>query len=121
MSRTDKDKPYWLGDRYDPNHDWRCRSNHRDCDLPELDPKTADRAFHKSTTRCYWQAIHNNHRTWWQAPPPKWYTDHDWNNPQRVKIRDYAREAIKEYNANGELDSTFQNEQHRHRSTRHYW
>lgn len=116
MSRTDKDLPYWIADEYQEVHHWRCSVGLIECDVP--DNPIEIRCFRRYT-HCYWQPIHK--RVWWQNPPPKWYIDHDWNNPQRVRVRDYAREATKEYNANGKLDSTFQNEQHRHRSTWYYW
>lgn len=59
---------------------------------------------------------------------PKWFVDHTWNNPERVRVRDELRELTKEFNANfgrygargGDADLEFENFQHRHRS-RWYW
>jgi hypothetical protein len=46
---------------------------------------------------------------------PRWYIDHTWFNPERVRTRDDLGEMAKEYNANGELeDGDFANHQHRH-------
>jgi hypothetical protein len=46
--------------------------------------------------------------------PRKWFIDHRWNNPERVRERDELTDAAKEYRANGEVEADFANFQHRH-------
>jgi hypothetical protein len=46
---------------------------------------------------------------------PKWFNDHRWANPERVRERDHLGEMAKEYRAHGELeDGDFPCWQHRH-------
>lgn len=50
---------------------------------------------------------------------PKWYTDHRWNNPERVRERDQLNSARHLYNTDPEFidDFDFPNPQHRHGAT----
>jgi hypothetical protein len=44
---------------------------------------------------------------------PRWFVEHVWNNPTRVRVRDDCRQAVKEYRANGEVDVIPPVDQHR--------
>lgn len=62
---------------------------------------------------------------WYNRPAPKWYRDHTWQNPERVRERDELRKAAALYNAGGydedeEFDFDFPNFHHRHMS-KWYW
>lgn len=61
----------------------------------------------------------------WQSGVPKWYTDHHWNNPERVRERDELKKAAALYNAGGwdeddEFEFDFPNYQHRRSAAWHY-
>ena len=46
---------------------------------------------------------------------PRWYIEHVWHNPERVRERDQLGKMVKEYNAMGELDDAdFPAHQSRH-------
>lgn len=115
MSRTDKDQPHWISDHYREVHAIPCIVGKKDCSLPARPNSLIYRRF----TACYWKVVPD--WKWWMAPPPKWYRDHVWNNPQRVDKRDTLRKAIQEYRATGETDVETRNEQHRHSATWSYW
>lgn len=115
MSRTDKDRHYQVADDYRAEHHWKCICGYESCDLPASKVNSNAPRF----TKCFWEPIHM--RRWWQAPPPKWFIDHTWNNLERARIRDTGREIAKDYNANGDTELEIINQQHRHRSTYYYW
>jgi hypothetical protein len=86
------------------------------------------RKFHKDwacetcETRptCYYWANHRPYR-WSVRNVPKWFVDHTWNNPERVRERDTFRNMVKDYNTNfGDAELDFDNPQHRHRSRWHW-
>lgn len=123
MSRTDKDLPYWYAENFRPNHHWRCIVGRANCSLPKLNVSN-ERSFNKRFTACYWQPIHEPWRNkWWswQPTPPKWFLDHVWNNAQRVHERDTLRDALKDYNANGDTDIQTLDNQHRHCGQWLFW
>lgn len=128
MSRTDKDLPYWYAEYYEPNH--YCIEhgtqarwiNKKPCDLPELTrKKLRDLGYwgNRRGTTCFWEPLHE--RNWWQGNPPKWYINHTWYEPERVRIRDHGRKALQDYNANGDTEFDIPNYQHRHRSSWYWW
>lgn len=117
MSRTDKDRPEWIGDTYRESHHIECRLDWKPCDLPE--PNDAN--IYRRYTRCSLEAIRDDGRHWWMHSPPKWYTDHVWNNPQRVKERDRGRRMIAEYRATGDVDTEIESFQHKHQSKWYWW
>jgi hypothetical protein len=122
MSDTDKTRPYWVRVRDDlentiEHHDHSAG----DCDYQEWleNPKrrrywnwfnTCGRSFSSNTDYYYGQSV------------PKWYVDHTWNNPERVRVRDVLNKAKQWYNGGDDLeDFDFPNEQHRHRSSWYWW
>lgn len=118
MSRTDKDRKYLFADKYTENHHWTCASGRTPCSLPDRNDKHAiyfSRRFHY----CWFEPQHD--RIWWQYSAPKWYRDHRWNNPQRVKVRDRARGMIAEYRGSGYTEDDMPRDQHRHGATWDYW
>jgi hypothetical protein len=119
MSRTDKDRPYWMRyDNYRPVHHWTCSVGREPCSLPpELYEGQAH--YRRRLTACYWDAPDERH--FWQQAPPKWYIDHNWHNPERVRERDTLRRIAQDYNANGDTELEMANFQARNRSKYNYW
>jgi len=85
------------------------------------------RTWNWRTTRvtspgCTYDQTDRSRRTWWQSPPPRWYTHMNWYGPSRAEEVRRLTEAVKDYNANGDVEHVdFDHEQHRHRSTYYYW
>lgn len=56
---------------------------------------------------------------------PKWFIDHTWNNPERVRERDELKKAVALYNGGDwedeDFDFDFPNHQHRHGAGWYYW
>lgn len=99
MSRTDKDRPYWVSDKYVARH--VCHQVKIACDLPEF---VSVKFTKRSRNFCYWRPYHPNRPIYWNKVPPRWYVLHRYHNPQRVHKRDTLREALKDYNANGNTE-----------------
>lgn len=151
MSRTDKDRPLWVKNTDEtlplvPHHEHLYRLNEEGryrrvptgadvCDLlSPADQRERDahaERFQYSWLTCGWQV------DWWSPggggyrdySPPRWYVQHQWHRPERVRARVSLREAAKEYNAKGwEEDDEegegflydYPNYQHRHRA-RFWW
>ena len=61
---------------------------------------------------------------YYSRPAPKWYRDHIWYNPERVRERDELRKAAALYNAGGwedeDFDFDFPNNHHKHMGV-WYW
>lgn len=137
MSRTDKDTPYWYAKKYKADH-YCSEHQHVECDLPKYPIKHSSTAHHVKyarrvreqgnvppenwTTRCTWEPSKPEWtQKWWQSSPPKWYRDHVWNNRERTRMRGEFREALKDYNANMDIDKEIQSFQHRHNAIWLYW
>lgn len=123
MSRTFKDQPWWVvspgWEQFHKHCDFQYLSrfgwaspNPRDrvCDLPaEPDLKAWKNwdglGWRAIKSTCMWIPTFPYTRQYGKGTPPKWYRDHVWMNPVRVRERDYAREAIKEYRANGDVEA----------------
>jgi hypothetical protein len=119
MSRTDKDVPYWMRcAQYRAVHHWTCSVGRKPCTLPEFLYR-GQAWHHRRYTSCYWQGV--DEVKYWKLSPPKWYRDHRWNNPQRVEVRDRARQMIAEYQGSGMVEDIMPREQHRHGATWDYW
>jgi len=126
MSRTDKDRPYWVKvrDRRVPtverhwHHGLRWRRwrqiNGTGCDLAEFDAAT-DRTA-KQWFNCERHLAAEYHRRYHRdGPAPRWFTHHVWFEPERVRERDRLGEIVKEYHAHREVeDYDFPNHQHNH-------
>lgn len=129
MSRTRKDRPYWVTVR-DPAYPTVTYHRHYGsywqklrgtvvpgCDLAEFDAargRAAGRQFFNCGRRPV--ARPRRHRT---TSAPAWYIRHVWYGPERVRTRDVLGEAAKEYRAAGlhahwAEDYDFPHYQHRH-------
>lgn len=124
MSRTDHHMPHWVtANWYEPVH-FRCvngrhwTDRHRDrllCDLP-------DRPVRHHPVRSHWRATAGTRCTWepdWTgvrpySRPPRWYVEHVWHNPERVRVRDVLRAAAAEYRGSGDTDLEPEPRQARH-------
>lgn len=109
-----------MSDTYREVHHWRCLVGREPCSLPTIEARKAN-WYIRRFTACYWQPMHNNGRHNWQPHTPKWYADHVWNNPQRVKVRDLGRKAKSEYNATGDTETELPTDQHRHGANWSWW
>jgi hypothetical protein len=118
MSRTDKDVPYMVAEHYTEHHHWTCATGRTTCTLPDRKDLRSN-YYSRRFTACWFEPKHD--RVWWRYAAPKWYRDHRWNNPQRVKVRDIAQKTIAEYRAMGEAEDTMPRDQHRHAATWEYW
>lgn len=117
MSRTYKDRPYWV------------RSN---------DPKEYRKAFHACAylniecslkENCVPTHARNNHSCYYMTPGMEYDYNFvtskeahtDWHNPERLRERDVLREFVKNFNSGTvdlkEDDLDFANFQHRHRTS----
>jgi hypothetical protein len=120
MSRTDRDRPYRVraADPHEPRvavHSHVPRWSRRpkagdadyDCDLPDYHDRTPEdattRRYTWNSPNCYWQMPY-----WVFSPygggPPKWYRDHVWTNPERLRERLELGEARKRWNAGDLLE-----------------
>ncbi len=52
---------------------------------------------------------------------PAWYINHAWNAPERRKVMEYGKSVVKDYRANGEVESEYQSNNHRHGAAWHWW
>ena len=110
MSKTDKDRPYWVrcNDSTERrrirhyHHDWR-RKEELECDLIDPAPRAA-RASSYVSRRCHYEPAVWTLRDMFGKTVPKWYVDHVYHNPLRRDARDVLREAAKEWNATGDTD-----------------
>jgi hypothetical protein len=114
MSRTDKDKPYWVDARWYAEHTIRCRTGRAECDLPESRPKRPQ-PWHRSDPRCDW--TYEDLRTYQQAAHgvPRWFCVAMWERPQRTAVRDACHQVVAEYRG-GEVVTMPSVDQHRHRA-----
>lgn len=117
MSRTDAHAPHWVTATWwypmhrDPGESsffWRqsVHGRHHECDLP-AEPvycwPTISRWRAVQTTRCFWRPDLSHISPW--PRPPRWYVEHVWHNPERVRVRDDLRAAAAEYRATGTVDT----------------
>ena len=114
MSNTDAHMPHWVTvEWYVPDH-YRCqngehslrwwnRNGARECDLP-------DEPVRHRPDRHSWRFQGERHCTWepdWTGVSPwprprRWFVEHYWHNPERVRSRDTLRAAVADYRANGD-------------------
>lgn len=130
MSRTDKDMPDWVtAEWYEPVHfrctaqsiyTWRRSYGPGDghCDLPDTPVRGQDRfmrLWRPGARSCFWEAdLSHVHPT---GPPPRWYVEHRWHNPERVRVRDELRAAAAEWRATGDVEHDPAPRQARHSAT----
>ena len=103
MSRTDNTDPYWvIAESFWENHVCGHFPKTTGCDLPKL----LNNKDGKRSTRCYWRPsfAQKDFKVRSLQHVPKWYVDHRYHNPMRRDARDTLRNALKDYNANGDTD-----------------
>ena len=135
MSRTWKDRPYNVRVR-DKKEKTYIRHNHVErvcwmrntgydpaqCDIDEFDACKPHEEGWKGSRRsfnCY-RALgaESRHGLYWRDSVPKWFRDHSWYNPERVRERDLLKDAKKLYNGDNDLEGfDFRNYQHRHQAS----
>jgi len=129
MSRTDKDLPFWvLSEYWEPDHRAceyaRLQTGRRKCDLP-TDPvrtRPVNTTWRTRTQGCSWRPTWDHYyRAYGPIGVPPWYVRLEFTGPERARVRDECREALKEFNANGEVDTIPATTQHRHMARWSYW
>ncbi len=128
MSRTDKDLPFWmLSKQWEPDH-WRCQysnfSNGRECDLPAEPVLTRpDKTTWRTAKRgCCWAPCWDHYYSLVGARGvPPWFVRMEFTGPERRRVRDECRSALKEYNATGDVDTIPSVTQHRHMARWDWW
>lgn len=133
MSRTDKHAPYWTWcEWYEPCHHLYCENRasragqkapKQPCNLPERPVRHAGRRTRIYVGLCTWEPVWPSWReARWQHVNhvPRWYIQHVWHNPERVRSRDKLKQFRKLYNAGDRGDMDYPNWQHRHMAT-WYW
>lgn len=125
MSRTDAHVPWWVrATWYEPSH-----SSHiyQPCNLPDVpvrsNPRRRPGYPHTGWLDCFWRPVHPS---WRQVrricgnTVPRWYVDHVWHDPERVRVRDGLTKICKQYNAGVRDDWDFPNHQARHGASWHW-
>jgi hypothetical protein len=140
MSNTDKDRPYRVqaADPYQPGryprhtsyrYYWKgstCSAGDG-CDLPDFHDRTPEPTWHQAkdgrvTHDCTWELEHWVFSPYGSTAAPRWYTNHVWHAPERVRERDQLRAAAQLYNAGDDLeDFDFANVHHKHCARGWYW
>lgn len=136
MSRTDKDKPWWVrSERYEPVHDHRCAFNTTrsrwarepvwPCTLPARPVRhRVDWTFRPCPTEnyCTWEPVWPNRwRYNYTRGPSKQERHADWWGPVRALDQVAGRRARDEYRAGGELSEPKVHRNHRHCSIKGWW
>lgn len=121
MSRTDAHAPYWTwAVWYTPVHTLH---GHKGCNLPDSPTRSNHRLRpgypHDGWMDCFWGVAWPSYREcrwlYFMKPSiPRWYINHLWNGPERVRVRDGLRNLAREYNSYGDIeDDDFPNWQAR--------
>lgn len=123
MSRTDKDRPYWV--RVRDKHEKRSESHtHRSwrsreelaCDIDQHDAQGYNE---RHDGHCGYQLdLHKGCR--YHSSPPGWLVDHLYHEPMRRDARDVLREAAKEWNGSGDTEREPLSPQNRHDAHWHW-
>lgn len=123
MARTDKDRPLWVREAdpsedrvpYHRHQDWRGLRSY-ECDFEENEHARPSKSYKNN---CGW-SLRGYH--WYTGSVPKWFIDHVYNNPERVRVRDDLRNMAREYNAYNDLeDDDFPNHQHHYGASWYWW
>lgn len=128
MSRTDKDLPVWLlSTWWEPEH-YRCPHtifrDGRPCDLPDAPVRERPvKTTWKTTVRaCTWRPCWDYYdRPYGPQGVPPWFVRQEFTGPERSRVRDECREALKEYNSTREVDTVPSVTQHRHMARWDWW
>lgn len=139
MSRTDKDRPYWLRsiwwepDHYRCQYSWYARWRgtcgiEYDCDLPDrpvFERPIVSRWRNRDRTltgpRCVWVPCHDYYYGYQPGGVPTWYVRLEYTGPARRRVRDELTRARQEYRATGEIDTIVSTTQHRHMARWTWW
>jgi hypothetical protein len=131
MSRTDKDKPWWVRTEwYKADH--RCRLavpamarwSTYECDLaPEpFRGYTEPRWMHPSKPGCTWAAEWPRRDRYNYTRPPTRVDKHlGWWGPDRRDVRDLMNEARKQYHGYREVEILEPVQHHRHAGKKGWW
>lgn len=107
MSRTRKHAPYWTyATWWEPAHGLWCNRRY-DCNLPEHPVRHAGRRPNRVTHMCTWEAKWPRYRDMhllFGTNTHRWFIEHYWHNPERVRERDQLGKMAKEYNATGGIE-----------------
>lgn len=137
MSRTDKDKPWWVRtnwyvaahekcpfDSYRRDAYW---SRSRECDLPP-DPLRSNFAqgyqprWIRRPAACTWEPEWPRRDRYNFTRPPSREDKHlGWWGPDRRDVRDLMIEARKQYHGNREVEILEPVQHHRHTSKKGWW
>lgn len=130
MSRTYIHAPYWTyATWYEPAHSIYCehytsrswqKTDKRPCNLPAEPVRHNSRfMYRRAGHTCSWEPVWPCYRQarWlvFSKSVPRWYVNHLWHGPERVRERVGLRDMVKEFNGNGDLaDGDFPGWQARH-------
>lgn len=135
MSRTDAHAPYWTwATWYEPSHHlwcptgvnrhWQKRNGRVEpCNLPERPVRHAGVRTRVHVGLCTWEPVWprwRESRKVFGNTVPRWYVQHVWHNPERVRVRNGLNKIRKFYNSGDRGDMDFGNWQHRHGAIWHW-
>lgn len=136
MSRTDKDKPWWVRATWiEPSHAIRCPNYWRHsnkhlarthvCDLPAVPVLKPPAGYIRQWPRvpqCTWEPEWPQRDRYNYTHGPKKKDRHyDWWGPARARDRDAAVKARKQYLGSGGVDEPKVMPNHRHCSIKGWW
>jgi hypothetical protein len=110
MSRTDKDMPYWVTNAWEPEHSPDCRARRSACDLPNRPHRQHSNWKLYAGWHCHWSPSGG----WRRRSAPRWFINHVWSAPDRMRARIDAQTMRAEHRASGEVDQEPRTAQHRH-------
>lgn len=119
MSRTDVHAPYWTWAAwYEPCHHLYCPNAinrmgqkrngvTQPCNLPQRPVRHGGGRTRVWVPLCTWEPVYPPWRQarWlvWKRHTPRWFIQHTWSGPERVRERDLLGKMVREYNATGDL------------------
>ena len=123
MSRTIKDRPYWLV-AFDPVTGGAVEHDHRrgSCAVQSL-ADARDWALSRRPSSCSCLARpkrEHRHRAWGNAHPPSWYTNATFHRPSRRRARLGCAQFVKQRNAGAEPEVEVDTRPARHGACR-WW
>lgn len=109
--------PWVLAEWWEPAH-WACENyttrrwqrglEIHPCDLPDVPIRQyPNRPRYGRWATCRWDYVwpwRYGRRSYRHGGVPKWFVDHVWNGPERLRERDGLRALRDEYNAYGDLE-----------------
>ncbi|MFI7608730.1 hypothetical protein ACIBTV_26780 [Micromonospora sp. NPDC049366] len=120
MSRTDKDKPWWVTGEWTAQHTIACNAGRKpSCRLETTRWKPQHwnwRAYRG--WQCYWEPQDKRRPV---PRPPRWFVHHRWYGRDRPAARVACDRARAEHRAGGEPDTEPPTLQHRHGASWDWW